>query len=226
MTEKWRAAIVVACIVLCVVLGYTLFFKPWLPQFEAVRDIQNENSTWTVTLQCYYTAGPVAAETYRLDNDNGKTSQFYSATSRDGLETKQFTVPLAGPESTFLFEQLRDDGIWELDDKPALPNPKDEYIIEVQQQLGDEGGSRAFSFTDPEYWATTRSIEYKVGMPARSDSSAPIDVSAGVPRRDPSYLALVLAIRAFGPANVVAAESLIRHDLGLPRPARRGHGAR
>ena len=226
MTERWRAVIVIACIVIALVLGYKLFFGPWLPQFEAVRNIQSENSTWTVTLQCYYMSEPVGSETYRLSNDNGKTTLFYSATSRNGLVTKQFTVPLAGPESTFLFEQLRADGIWDLEDKPARPSPKDEYVIEVQQVLGDEGGVRAFSFTDPEYWATTKSMEFKVGIPSRSEPSAPIDLGAGVPRKDPRYLALVREIRAFGPPNVIAAEGRIRQELGSMRPARARRGAR
>jgi hypothetical protein len=218
VTEKWRAVIIVACIVAGVVLGYKYFLAPWLPQFEAVRDIQNENSTWMVTLQCYYARGAVSGETFRLANDNGKSSLFYSATSRNGLITKQFTVPLAGPEGTFLFEQLRADGLWDVDDKPARPNPTDEYVIAVQQTLGDEGGSRAFSFTDPEYWATTKSVEYKVGMPSRSDPSAPINISAGVPRKDPRYLTLVREIRAFGPPNVIAAESRIREELAIVHP--------
>jgi hypothetical protein len=226
VTEKWRAVIIVACIVAGVVLSYKLFLAPWLPQFEAVRDIQNENSTWMVTLQCYYARGAVSGETFRLANDNGKSSLFYSATSRNGLITKQFTVPLAGPEGTFLFEQLRADGLWDIDDKPARPNPKDEYVIAVQQTLGDEGGSRAFSFTDPEYWATTKSVEYKVGMPSRSDPSAPIDISAGVPRKDPRYLTLVREIRAFGPPNVIAAESRIREELAVIHPSHVLRGGR
>ena len=226
MTERWRAFIVIACIVAGAVLSYKLFFGPWLPQFEAVRQVQNENSTWIVTLQCYYARGAVSDETYRLANDNGKTSLFYSATSRDGLVTKQFTVPLAGPDSTFLFEQMRADGLWDLEDRPARPNPKDEYVIAVQQTLGDEGGSRAFSFTDPEYWATTKSVEYKVGIPARSDPSAPINISPGVPRKDPRYLTLVNEIRAFGPPNVVAAESRIRDELAAARPLHALRGGR
>ncbi|HKW44586.1 MAG TPA: hypothetical protein VJN22_02950 [Candidatus Eremiobacteraceae bacterium] len=220
MTERARAAIVIGSIVAVIALGYFFFLRPWLPQFEAVRNVQNENSTWTVTLQCYYTAGAVASETYRISNDNGKTSLLYSATDRSGLVTKQFDVPLAGPEGTFLFEQLRADGIWDLDDKPARPNAKELDVIEVGQTLGDEGGSRAFTFTDPKYWATTKSLEYKVAMPAASSSAAPIDIGAGVARRDDRYLKLVLEIKAFGPPSVLVAESRIRIDFVKNEAAR------
>ena len=226
MSESARAAIVVGSIVVVVVLSYVLFFRPWLPQYNAVRQVQNENSTWTVTLQCYYTNGALESETYRISNDNGKTSLLYSATDRSGLVTKQFDVPLAGPEGTFLFEQLRADGIWDLDDKPARPKPKEMYVIAVGQTLGDEGGSRAFTFTDPEYWATTKSQEYKVAMPRSSASNIPIDIGAGVPRRDARYLKIVREIQAFGPPTVLAAESRIRIDLVKNEAARvrRGRG--
>ncbi|HEY5094594.1 MAG TPA: hypothetical protein VII69_05755, partial [Candidatus Eremiobacteraceae bacterium] len=220
MTENARAAIVVGSIVAVVVLGYVLFFRPWLPQYALVREVQNENSTWTVTLQCYYTAGAIESETFRIANDNGKTSLLYSATDRSGLVTKQFDVPLAGPEGTFLFEQLRADGIWDLDDKPARPQPKESYVIAVGQVLGDEGGSRAFTFTDPAYWASTKSLEYKVAMPAPDASNRPIDIGAGVPRRDERYLKLVREIQAFGPPSVLTAESQIRIDFVKNEAAR------
>ena len=84
MTERARASIVIGSIVAVIVLGYFLFLRPWLPQYNAVRQIQNENSTWTVTMQCYYTAGAIESETYRIANDNGKTSLLYSATDRSG----------------------------------------------------------------------------------------------------------------------------------------------
>jgi hypothetical protein len=226
VTERARAAIVVGSIVATIVLGYVLFLRPWLPQYYAVHDVQYENSTWTVTLQCYYTAGAIESQTYRIANDNGKTSLLYSATDRSGLVTKQFDVPLAGPEGTFLFEQLRADGIWDLDDKPARPKPKESYIIAVGQVLGDEGGSRAFTFTDPAYWASTSSLEYKVAMPASGASNAPIDIGAGVARRDVRYLKLVREIQSFGPASVLTAESQIRLDFVKNEAARvrRGRG--
>jgi hypothetical protein len=226
VTERARAAIVIGSIVAVIVLGYFLFLRPWLPQYNAVRQVQNENSTWTVTMQSYYTSGAIESETYRIANDNGKTSLLYSATTRSGLVTKQFDVPLAGPEGTFLFEQLRADGIWDLDDKSARPNAKELYVIEVGQTLGDEGGSRAFTFTDPTYWATTNSLEYKVAMPGAGQSAAPIDIGAGVARRDERYLKLVREIRSFGPPSVLAAESRIRLEFVKAEAARsrRGRG--
>ena len=226
MSERARAAIVVGSIVAVIVLGYALFLRPWLPEYDAVRQVQNENSTWTVTLQTYFASGAVASETYRIANDNGKTSLLYSATDRSGLVTKQFEVPLAGPEGTFLFEQLRADGIWDLEDKPSRPNAKQLNVIEVGQTLGDEGGSRAFTFTDPAYWATTNSLEYKVAMPTAGPSAGPIDIGAGVARRDERYLKLVREIQSFGPPNVLAAESRIRIDFVKNEAARvrRGRG--
>jgi hypothetical protein len=224
VSERTRAAIVIGSIVAVIALGYFLFLQPWLPQYNAVRQVQNENSTWTVTMQCYYTAGAIESETYRIANDNGRTSLLYSATDRSGLVTKQFDVPLAGPEGTFLFEQLRADGIWDLDDKAARPNAKELYVIEVGQTLGEEGGSRAFTFTDPSYWATTNSLEYKVAMPKAGQSAGPIDIGAGVARRDERYLKLVQEIRSFGPPSVLAAESRIRLDFVQREAARARRG--
>jgi hypothetical protein len=209
VTERARAAIVIGSIVAVTVLGYFVFLRPWLPQYDAVRQVQNENSTWTVTMQCYFTSGAIESETYRIANDNGKTSLLYSATNRSGL-----------------FEQLRADGIWDLDDKPARTNAKELYVIEVGQILGDEGGSRAFTFTDPSYWATTNSLEYKVSMPNAGASAGPIDIGAGVARRDDRYLKLVQEVRSFGPPSVLAAESRIRLDFVKSEAARSRRGGR
>jgi hypothetical protein len=113
-----------------------------------------------------------------------------------------------------------------LDDKPARTNAKELYVIEVGQILGDEGGSRAFTFTDPSYWATTNSLEYKVSMPNAGASAGPIDIGAGVARRDDRYLKLVQEVRSFGPPSVLAAESRIRLDFVKSEAARSRRGGR
>src|SRR6202165_6152259 len=114
-----------------------------MKQVPEVDQVLNARSTWDVTMQRYMLTGPISPETYPISNDNGATSMFYSATNRDGTLTKQFNVPLSGPSATFLYEQLRSDGIWELAGKPIRPKPKEESAVEVSQPLGNQGGSRA-----------------------------------------------------------------------------------
>jgi hypothetical protein len=221
MNERQRSILVVLVCAVLIAIAFFGFVEPYLVRERAVNQVLNANSTWTVTMQQYLHDGPISEQTYRISNDNGKVTMFFSATNRDGTITKQFEVPLSGPEATFLFEQLRADGIWELPDKPVRPHPRDEYVFFVQQQLGSEGGQRAFAFSDPVFWATTNGQSYPLNL---KDTQHPIGVTS-TPLRDPHYLKIVRDMESFGPASVQQAEAKIRAELaasnGRP-PSRTG----
>ncbi|MBC5823374.1 MAG: hypothetical protein GIX02_00880 [Candidatus Eremiobacteraeota bacterium] len=88
--------------------------------------------------------------------------------------------------------------------------------MEVDQTLGDQGGNRAFSFSDPHYWATTKATEYRLRLnPKRqpSDMGARTIGDAGHPLRDNRYLQIVEQIKHFGSQSVLDAESTIRTEL-------------
>jgi len=212
-----------------------MFMKPFLKQQPELDRVIKARSTWTVSMQEYKQTGPISQETYRIANDNGVSKVFYSATNQDGTLTKWFEVPLSGPSPTFLFEQVGADGIWELDDKPVRPNSKEQYIVEVQQTLGDEGGSRAFGFSDPQYWATTKAQEFQLRLPAKSMHSLNLShiITAGRPLREARYLKIVREIESFGPPSVLEAEDKIRGELraaptqeSMPHPRKAVHQQR
>lgn len=210
----------------CLYVGYRFFLQPFFVDLRAVDKVRSARSTWTVTMQEYDFAGPLSQQTYRINNDNGKVRMFYSATSRNGLVTKQFLVPLDGPSGTFLFEQLRVDGIWELDGKPLRSRPKDEYVVAVAQTLGDQGGSRAFGFSDPRYWASTNAREFQLSAPSPKGSGSELSGTTkvrGRTLRDDRYLKIVDEIRNFGPPSVLKAEDTIRSELAAlqDKPAAR-----
>jgi hypothetical protein len=209
VNERQRGYLVLGICALLVIATWFVFVQPYLARERAVNQVLNERSTWTVTMQQYLHQGPLSEQTYRINNNDGKVDMFYSATNRDGSITKQFNVPLAGPQATFLFEALRAEGIWGLQDKPVLPHPKDEYIFEVAQTLGDEGGQRAFGFSDPEFWATTKGSEYPLNM---KDPNHPIGVTSR-PLRDPHYQKIVQLVEQFGPPSVQEAQNTIRTEL-------------
>jgi len=216
MRESTRGAILFAIMAAVAIVAYVYFFRPFMQMQPQVQAVINANSTWSVTMQEYLLGGPLSAQTYRISNDNGKTSIFYSATNRAGTVTKEFDAPLAGPEGTFLFEELRVDGIWDLDDRPVRPNATDEYIVEVDQTLGDEGGSHAFGFSDPAYWATTKAQEFNLHLPATGPISGLSGATLGVAGhslREPRYWQIVQAIRAFGPPSIQTAMVNIRAQL-------------
>jgi hypothetical protein len=212
MKESTRAVVMLVVVAIVCVVTYYFFFRPFMREQPKVRDVINANSTWSVTEQEYDMQGPLAAQTYRLTNDNGKTKYFFAATNRAGTVTKEFEVPLIGPEGTFLFEELRADGIWELDDRPVRPHPRDEYIIEIDQTLGDEGGTHSFGFSDPEFWATTHAQEFQLKGGAPSANTSTYGV-AGRVLMEPRYLQIVKAIEAFGPPTILATEAKIRQQL-------------
>jgi len=216
LSEAVRSLIVVILIVVLLVVAYVFFFKPFLSLQPQVQGVITANSTWSVGMQEYELTGPLSAETYRISNDNGKVTMFYAATNRAMTVTKEFSVPLVGPEATFLFEALRADGIWEVDDIPVRPHPLTEFIIEVDQTLGDEGGTRSFSFSDPHYWSTTHAQEFELHLPQKGSLSGADARTLGVAGRklqDPRYLQIVESIRGFGPPAVLAAENTIRMEL-------------
>jgi len=214
--ESTRGLLVIVATLAVGVVTYVFFLGPYIGEENQVDKVLTAKSTWTVTMQEYDLSGRISAETYRLVNDNGKTTMFYSATDRNGT-LKFFNVPLEGPEGTFLFQSLVAEGIWELDDKPVRPRPKDEYVIVVEQTLGDEGGSRAFGFSDPHYWATTNARELMLRLPKTGTiggrRTKTFDVSGGRPLRDDRYLKIVQMIKQFGPPSVRQAENQIRYDL-------------
>jgi hypothetical protein len=216
VNETTRSIWLFVGIAVALLVSYLFFFRPFIQEEPKVRDVINANSTWSVTMQEYELTGPLSAETFRISNDNGKGSMFYAATNRAGTVTKEFTVPLLGPQGTFLFEELRADGIWELDDKPLRPNPKEEFIIEVDQTLGDQGGTRSFGFSDPYFWATTHAQEYQLKLPHKGRLSSVNASTVGLAGRklqDTRYLLIVQKMRYFGPPNVLAAENKIRLQL-------------
>lgn len=222
MDERSRSLLVIALFIILALAGYVFFLKPYLSTVPQVDKVLNAKSTWSVTMQRYLMNGPIGSETYRISNDNGAVSMFYSASNRDGTLTKEFNVPLSGPTATFLFEQLRADGLWDLEDKPVRPNPKEEYVIEVTQTLGDQGGSRAFGFSDPQYWATTKAEEFQLRLPATSMKHLNLTRigSAGRSLGDPHYLKIVNEIRSFGPPSVAQAEELIRSEIAAQSTSR------
>jgi hypothetical protein len=216
MKESTRAALLIALIAFGSLVAYFFFLRPFMQEQPKVQQVINANSTWSVTMQEYELKGLLAEETYRISNNNGKTTMFYAGTNRAGTVTKEFTEPLNGPDGTFLFEQLRADGLWDLDNLSVRPHPVEEYVIEAEQTLGDEGGSRAFSFSDPEYWATTHAQEYQLKLPPKGPISGPnstILSAGGRKLQDPRYLKIVFAIKHFGPPTVLAAEAKIRAAL-------------
>ena len=214
MNERTRTLFVSLSLLVFLAVSYFLFLKPYFAQQQAVDKVRTANSTWTVTMQQYLTRGPISQETYRINNDNGKVMMFFSATNRGGTITKQFNVPLAGPQATFLFEALRAEGIWELFDKAVRPDARDMYIFFVRQTLGDEGGQRAFGFSDPIFWATTKGREYPINV-KNMDRPNPLAVTSR-PLRDTRYLKLVQLMEDFGPPSVQQAEQTIRSELGAP----------
>jgi len=217
MTERSRSALVIVLTIFFLVIAYIFFLRPFIDQQPQVEGILNARSTWTVTMQEYVSLGALSSQTYRITNDDGKITMFYSATNRRGTVTKQFTVPIVGPAATFFFEELRADGIWELDDKALRPHSRDMFVVEVEQTLGDEGGSRAFSFSDPDYWATTNAKEFRLLLNPKANVKSSIGArtagEAGRALKDDRYLKVVNLFRHFGPASVLDAENVVRREL-------------
>jgi hypothetical protein len=192
---------------LAVGLGGWFFARQEGGRLDATLRVAHSYSDIRLGLKLLHTAGPIAEEDYAMENRNGSSSSSYRALGRGGTVI----------DVTFLFEQLVSDGIWELRSRPLRGNAATRYTVDVSQTIDGQHGSHRFTFTDPEYWATTGGHQFKIHL----DRNKPVPDLLQMTSTtvvEPRYVKLVADFKNFGtPAfrrRLVEAQARLRGAKG------------
>lgn len=199
--------------VVFIVLG--TIFIPW-PDFQHKREVTRVGqsaSVLDVGLLIKYDKPPIYLEQYTMHNDNGVSSVQYKI---QGYSGKVVTISLPPDKTyavTFFFEDVVQDGIWQLMNKPDAGNTDAHYTLHIHQVADREQGSRTITFTDPHYWAIQAGRQYHIQLSTNSPTPDLTKLQSTT-LADPRYEKIVNAFRAFGPSSfrekVRQAQALVR----------------
>jgi hypothetical protein len=202
--------VVIAAVML--VLGWRIYGTGEMGRFGPAIRAQKAPSELYARMAVRYAKPPIFEEEYRMSDVEGVSTFVYRIRGYKGHEIK-VTAPAARVyDVSFFFGKLGQDGIWQLVDKPPLPNADARYTVYVKQLADYKRGERTVTFTNPQYWATKTGRQFQ------------IDLSKGIPSdllriqssqvADPRYAQIVADFREFGPDefrhNIAVAQARIR----------------
>lgn len=199
--------------VVFIVLG--TIFIPW-PDFQhkpEVTRVRQSASVLDLSLLMKYDKPPIYLEQYTMHNDNGISNVEYKI---QGYSGKVVTITLPPDKTyavTFFFQDVVQDGIWQLMNKPDAGNTSVRYTLHIHQVADREQGSRTITFTDPHYWAIEAGRQYHIQLSQHSPTPDLTKLQS-TSLADPRYEKIVNAFRAFGPPSfrgkVRQAQALVR----------------
>ena len=198
------------------VISGLVFFR-W-HDFEnkaAVHRVLTSNSVLDASLTIQYDKPPVYSEQYHVHNDNGVSSAQYRI---QGYSGKVVTLTLPPDKTyavTFLFQEIVQDGIWQLTNRPDAGNTSARYTLHIFQIADKEHGSRTITFTDPHYWAVTAGRQYHIQL-SRNGPTPDLTKLQSTSLADPRFEKIVNAFRNFGSASfrerVTQAQAMVRRS--------------
>ena len=211
--ENWFGTAIFAFAVIFIIAG--LVFIRW-PDFQHKKELHNvlqSRSVLETSLAIKYDKPPIYSEQYAMHNDNGISTAQYRIQGYSG-KVVQITLP---PDKTymvtFFFEQLVQDGIWQLMSKPPIGDTSVHYTLFIHQVADQKQGSRTIMFTDPHYWAVTAGHQYEIQM-SQNSPTPDLTKLKSTSMADPRYAQMVQAFRDFGPPSfrqkVAQAQALVR----------------
>lgn len=211
--DSWFGTAVFIFAVIFIVLG--TIFIPW-PDFQHKQELARVGrsaSVLDVGLTIKYDKPPIYLEQYTMHNDNGISTVQYKI---QGYSGKVVTITLPPDKTyavTFFFEQVVQDGIWQLMNKPPTGNTSVHYTLHIHQVADNKQGSRTITFTDPQYWAVEAGRQYHIQLSPNSPTPDLTKLQS-TSLADPRYEKIVQAFRAFGPGpfrqKVRQAQALVR----------------
>jgi hypothetical protein len=210
-----RFPIEILIIVLSVVmlaLGWRIYGAGEMGRFGPAIHAQKAPSVLQARMIVRYPKPPIYEEEYRMSDVEGVSTFVYRIRGYKGHEITVSAPPARVYDVSFFFGKLDQDGIWQLVNRPPLPDADAHYAVYVRQLADYQGGERTVTFTNPQYWATKAGRQFE------------IDLSKGVPKDllriestqvvDPRYQEIVKDFREFGPDefrhNVAAAQARVR----------------
>jgi hypothetical protein len=195
--DSWFGTAIFVFAIVFIVCG--LVFIKW-PDFQhksEVARVLNSRSVLDVSLTMKYQKPPIYLEQYTMHNDNGISTAQYKI---QGYSGKVVTITLPPDKTyavTFFFEQVVQDGIWELVNKPPTGNTSIAYTLHIHQIADAKSGKRTITFTDPHYWALTAGRQYEIQLNPHSPTPDLTKLKS-TSLADPRYEQIVKAFREFG----------------------------
>lgn len=213
--DSWFGTAVFVFAVVFIICG--LVFIKW-PDFQhkaELHNVRNSRSVLDLSLTIKYDKPPVYEERYTMRNDNGVSTAQYRI---QGYAGKVVTITLPPDKTyavTFFFEQVVQDGIWQLTNRPDAGNTDARYTLYVHQIADNKQGSRTITFTDPHYWAVTAGRQYHIVL-GKNSPTPDLTKLQSTTLADPRFEQIVQAFRTFGTpafrAKIAQARTLVRNS--------------
>lgn len=188
--------LILILVAIAIVGGWMLFARQEHDRYVAVDRVRHSQSIVRLDYTIDHASGPMAREAWHMQNVNGKSLATYAVTDRKGTIAR-FEELITNYDVTFLFENLVQDGIWDLQSRPFRGKNTDVHIVRIEQTADTQSGRHRFVFTDPHYLATSAGREYRIHL----EQSKPVpdilklDSSATA---DDRYQKIVNAFEQFG----------------------------
>ena len=184
--------------------SYFVFLTTDVPRSTNTHEVLASRSDLELAMRVRHDAGPISEEDYAMSDVDGLSKSTYRAIGRSGVQITIVERPRQtledGPNVAFFLQQAVADGVWDLPSRPPRGDRSTHYEIDVYQLLGNQHGSHRFTFTDPQYWATTGGHQFHIVL----EKSKPIpDILklSSTTLIEPRYEKVVDDFRAFGPQS-------------------------
>lgn len=200
-------------IVVFLIAGTLLIKWPDFQNKQRVANVANSRSVLELSLTIAYDTPPIFQERYTMRNDNGISSVQYRIQGYSGKVVTITLPPAQTTAVTFFFEEVVQDGIWQLVNEPPRGNTAVHYTLYIHQVADNRQGSRTIVFTDPHYWAVTAGRQYQIHLTPNSPTPDLLKLRSTA-IADPRYEKIVEAFRRFGPSSfrrkIAQAQKLVR----------------
>ncbi len=215
MRRPWLPATLFIFAIVFLVAG-TIFIK-W-PDFQNKPEVAKVLEAPTVLdlrLTITYDNPPIYQEQYVIRNNNGLSTAQYKISGFSGKVVSITIPPAKRYDMTFFFEDVVQDGVWQLTNRPPRGNTDVHYVLYVHEVANRRQGSRTILFTDPHYWAVTAGRQYEIHLSPNSPTPDLLKLNS-TSLADPRFEKIVRAFRSFGPSSfrqkIAQAQELVRNS--------------
>jgi hypothetical protein len=196
MRRPWLPA---ALFVFAIVFLLAGFLIKW-PDFQnkpQVAKVLQAPTLLELRLTIAYDKPPIYQEQYLIRNDNGLSTAQYKISGYAGKVVTITIPPAKRYDMTFFFDDVVQDGIWQLTNRPPRGNTDVRYTLYVHEMVNRKQGSRTVTFTDPHYWAVTAGRQFEIHLSPNSPTPDLLKLKSTAVA-DPRFEKIVRAFQAFG----------------------------
>ncbi|MDQ6825602.1 MAG: hypothetical protein M3Z14_00150 [Candidatus Eremiobacteraeota bacterium] len=183
--------------VVAIAIGWRIFFGTESTRYRQAQKVAASHSVIDLRMLVSYDTGRLRDEEYRLRDIDGNSMVQYRATGANGKTYTIISPPSRGYTVSFFFDQVVQDGIWQIENKPERGDASAHYTVSISQVAQNERGSRKVTFTDPHYWAVTAGRQFRIHLDPRKPTPDLLKL-ASTSVADPRYQKIVSDFRSAG----------------------------